>query len=401
MFATTNCESPGVEMSSKDRREFLRQAGLAGMFSAVAPAAIQQAMAQSGAFTVEPANTSAATPPKHQIKFAAIGLDHAHIFSMCAAVKRGGGELVSFFATDAKQIEAFRKQFGDVKLAASEDEIIQDKSIQLVAAAPIPDLRAPLGIRCMRAGKDYLADKPGIVTLKQLAEVRKAVKETRRKFAIMYSERLEVRSAVYAGELVKQGAIGRVVQTVNLAPHRMNIPSRPEWFFDKTRYGGILCDIGSHQADQFLYYTNSTRANVVAAQVGNLAFPQYPKFEDFGDLVMSGNGGTGYVRVDWYTPDGLSTWGDGRLFILGTEGYIELRKYINVASNLTGGNHLYIVDRKQARYIDCKEVELPFGPQFVADIVNRTEEAQDQEQALLAAELVLKAQKVATAPLSA
>jgi predicted dehydrogenase len=388
-------------MRGKDRREFLRQAGLAGVLSAAAPAAFQQAMAQSGAFTVEPANTKAATPPQHHIRFAAIGLDHAHIFGMCAAVKRGGGELVSFHASDAKQIEAFRKQFGDVKLAASEDEILDDKSIQLVASASIPDLRVPLGIRVMRAGKDYLADKPGITTLKQLADVRKAVKETRRKFAIMYSERLEVRSAVYAGELVKQGVIGRVIQTVNLAPHRMNIPSRPEWFFDKARYGGILCDIGSHQADQFLYYTNSTRAKVVAAQVGNINFPQYPKFEDFGDLVMSGNGGTGYVRVDWFTPDGLSTWGDGRLFILGTEGYIELRKYINVASNLTGGNHLYVVDKKQARYIDCKDVELPFGPQFVADIVNRTEEAQAQEQALLAAELVLKAQKVATSPISA
>ena len=217
----------------------------------------------------------------------------------------------------------------------------------------------------------------------------------------MYSERLEVRSAVYAGELVKQGAIGKVIQTINLGPHRMNIPSRPEWFFDKSRYGGILCDIGSHQADQFLYYTGSTTAKVVAAQVGNLHYPQYPKFEDFGDMMMVGNGGTGYVRVDWFTPDGLSTWGDGRLFILGTDGYIELRKYINVASNLTGGNHLYIVDKKQARYIDCKDVDLPFGPQFVADIVNRTEDAQNQQQALLAAELVLKAQRVATPPVTA
>jgi predicted dehydrogenase len=270
----------------------------------------------------------------------------------------------------------------------------------LVASAAIPDQRAPLGIRVMKAGKDYLADKPGITTLEQLAEVRKTVAATGKKFAIMYSERLEVRSAVYAGELIRQGAIGRVIQTVNLAPHRVNAPSRPDWFWDKARFGGILTDIGSHQADQFLYYTNSTEARVVASQTGNLAHPNYPKFEDFGDMLMTGNGGTGYVRVDWYTPDGLSTWGDGRLFILGTEGYIELRKYINVASGLAGGDHLYLVDKKQARYIDCKEVALPFGPQFVADIVERTQTAQDQKQALLAAELVLTAQKAATRPIS-
>jgi predicted dehydrogenase len=287
-----------------------------------------------------------------------------------------------------------------VKLAASEDEILNDKSIQLVLGAPIPDLRAPLGIRAMKAGKDYLGDKPAITSLEQLAEVRKAIKDTKRKFAIMYSERLEVRAAVQAGEFVQQGAIGKVIQTVNLAPHRMNIPSRPPWFFDKSRYGGILTDIGSHQAEQFLFYTNSTKAHVVAAQTGNLAFPQYPKFEDFGDLLMAGNGGTGYVRVDWYTPDGLDTWGDGRLFILGTDGYIELRKYTNVAT-ARGGNHLFIVDKKQARYIDCNKVPLPFGPQFVRDVVERSDMAQNQEQALLAAELVLEAQKVATRPISA
>jgi predicted dehydrogenase len=380
-------------MSNTDRRTFLQSAGLAGIASTLSSAAFAQ-----GAAAVEKAKTEAPAS-KHSIRFSVIGLDHAHIYSMTAAIQRGGGQLVAVYGRDAKQIADFRAKFGDVKLARSEDEILQDKSIQLVASASIPDERAPLGIRVMQAGKDYLADKPGIVTLEQLAEVRKAVAATGRKFAVMYSERLEVRSAVYAGELIRQGAIGRVIQTVNLAPHRVNAPSRPQWFWDKARFGGILTDIGSHQADQFLYYTNSTEARVVASQTGNLAHPSYPKFEDFGDMTMTGNGGTGYVRVDWYTPDGLSTWGDGRLFILGTEGYIELRKYINVASGLAGGDHLYLVDKKQARYIDCKEVALPFGPQFVADLVERTQTAQDQKQALLAAELVLTAQKAATRPI--
>ncbi len=380
-------------MSSTDRRTFLQSAGLAGL--ALSSAAFAQSTP-----AVEKAKTEA-PPSKHSIRFGVIGLDHAHIYSMTAAIQRGGGQLAAVYGPDPKQIADFRARFGEVKIARSEDEILQDKSIQLIAGAPIPDQRAPLGVRAMQAGKDYLADKPGITTLEQLAEVRRTIAATGRKFAIMYSERLEVRSAVYAGELIRQGAIGRVIQTVNLAPHRVNAPSRPDWFWDKARFGGILTDIGSHQADQFLYYTNSTQARVVASQTGNLAHPKYPNFEDFGDMTITGNGGTGYVRVDWYTPDGLSTWGDGRLFILGTEGYIELRKYINVASGLSGGDHLYIVDRKQARYIDCKDVALPFGPQFVTDIVERTQTAQDQKQALLAAELVLTAQRDATRPILA
>lgn len=382
-------------MSHTDRRTFLQGAGMAGMFSAIAPAALAQGA--GGTVTQEKAQLPEVAP-KHSIRFGVIGLDHPHIYGMTAAVQRGGGKLVAMYATDQKLIADFRAKFGDVKLARSENEILEDKSIQLILSASIPDQRAPLGVRVMRAGKDYLSDKPGITSLEQLAEVRRAVAETGRKFAIMYSERLEVRSAVYAGELIKRGAIGRVIQTVNLAPHKTSPSTRPDWFWDKARYGGILTDIGSHQADQFLYYTNSTEARVVASQTGNVAHPNYPKFEDFGDMVMSGNGGTGYVRVDWFTPDGLGTWGDGRLFVLGTEGYIELRKYINVASGLSGGNHLYIVDNKQARYIDCNEVPLPFGPQFVTDIVERTQVAQDQKQALLAAELVLTAQKNATRP---
>ncbi|MDY6945244.1 MAG: Gfo/Idh/MocA family oxidoreductase [Pseudomonadota bacterium] len=383
-------------MSNTDRRAFLQSAGLAGAFSAMSSTAFAQGASDS---TVHEQAHSKAPAAKHSIRFGVIGLDHAHIYSMTQAVQRGGGKLVAVYGTDAKQVADFRSKFGDGKVARSEEEILADESIQLILGAPIPDLRAPLGVRAMQAGKDYLADKPGITSLEQLAEVRRAVAATGRKFAIMYSERLEVRSAVYAGELIRQGAIGRVIQTINLGPHRVNAPSRPAWFWEKARFGGILTDIGSHQADQFLYYTNSTQARVVASQVANFAHPQHPQFEDFGDMMLAGNGGTGYVRVDWYTPDGLSTWGDGRLFILGTEGYIELRKYIDVASNLAGGNHLYIVDKKQARHIDCNAVELPFGPQFVTDIVERTQIAQDQQQALLAAELVLTAQKNATQPL--
>jgi predicted dehydrogenase len=158
------------------------------------------------------------------------------------------------------------------------------------------------------------------------------------------------------------------------------------------QFGGILCDIGSHQVDQFLYYTGSTQAEVAESQIANVRHPQKPNFQDFGDMVLRGNRGLGYVRLDWFTPDGLGTWGDGRLFILGTEGYIEVRKYTNIAVSKQG-NNLFIVDQKQSRYIDCNNLTLPFGPQFVADIVNRTHIAQDQTQCLLAAELVIKAQK--------
>lgn len=329
--------------------------------------------------------------PEHSIKFAVIGVDHNHILGITAAVQRGGGQLVSVYGTYYKGMADFRARFGDVKLARSEDEILNDPSIQLVCSASIPDLRAPLGVRVMHHGKDFLSDKPGITSLAQLAAVRQAIQETGKTYAILYSERLEVKAAIKAGELVKSGEIGKVIQTVNLAPHKVSPATRPDWFWDTARYGGILCDIGSHQADQFLFYTGSTTADVTASQVANANHPDHAKFEDFGDMMLHGNRGAGYVRVDWFTPPGIEPFGDGRLFILGTDGYIELRKYTDIAGR-KGGNHLFVVNKQQPRYIDCNNVVLPFGPQFVADVVNRTHVAQDQEQALLTAELVIKAQ---------
>jgi predicted dehydrogenase len=252
-------------------------------------------------------------------------------------------------------------------------------------------LRGPLGVRVMRHGKDFLTDKPGLITLEQLAEVRRAVQETGRMFAIMYG-RLEQRATTHAGSLVKSGAIGKVVQTLQLAPHRVNENTRPEWFWDPELYGGTLCDLGSHQADEFVFFTGSTSVEVAMSKVANVNFRHRPKFQDFADMIFHGNAGFGYFRVDWLTPGGVSAFGDERTFILGTEGYIELRKTIDIAGR-PGGDHLFIVDNKSARYIDCKNLALPFGPQFVEDIVNRTHTAQDQGAALLAMELVLKGQK--------
>jgi len=246
----------------------------------------------------------------------------------------------------------------------------------------------------MQHGKDYMADKPGITTLEQLAEVRRVQAQTKRIYSIMYSERFENRATVKAGELVKAGAIGRVVQTIGLGPHRITPATRPAWFWEKSRYGGILCDIGSHQADQFLYFTGSTRADIVASQVANVHNQKYPTFEDFGDVTLRGDKGFGYIRVDWFTPDGLATWGDGRLTVLGTDGFIEVRKNIDIGGR-TGESHLFLVDQKETRYIDCTDVVLPYGAALVSDVVNRTETAMSQEHCFLATEVMLKAQKQA------
>ncbi len=329
-----------------------------------------------------------------RLKFGVIGINHGHIYSMSNSVINGGGELHSFYAKEDVLAKDFLTRFPNAKRVASPEEIYQNLAIQLILSAAIPDERAGIGIKAMLSGKDYLADKPAITTLKQLEEVRKVQKQTGRIFSIAFSERFENRATVKAGELIKAGAIGKVIQTIGLGPHRTSLKTRPEWFFDKKRYGGILTDIASHQFDQFLFFTNSTQAHVVSSQVGNVNHGQYPLFEDFGDVMLKGNGGMGYIRVDWFTPDGLKSWGDGRLTILGTEGYIEIRKNIDITKS-DNGNHLYLVNNKETIYMDCAKEPLPFGQQLVDDVLNRTETAMTQAHCLLAMELALKAQKSA------
>jgi predicted dehydrogenase len=330
--------------------------------------------------------------PKKQIKFSVIGINHGHIYGIVNAIIGGGGELIAVYSKEPELLPAFTKVFPNVKIARSEEEILNDSSIQLVASAGIPVDRAPLGIRVMKSGKDYITDKPGIITFEQFKEVKKVQKETKRIYSILYSERLTNPASVKAGELVQAGAIGKVIQTLGMGPHRMSPASRPAWFFDPEKAGGVLCDIGSHQCDQFLFFTGSTNAEVNFSQIANFNNPKYPNYQDFGDMSVRSDHATGYIRIDWFTPNGLPTWGDGRMFILGTEGYIELRKYVDIAGR-KGDNHLFLVNQKEVTYFDCTNVYLPFGEQLVNDIVNRTETAMTQDHCFLATELALTAQK--------
>ena len=366
-----------------DRREFMK--AFAALATLAGSARVVQGAPQAAA-------APRVDPPR--IRFGVIGVNHDHIYGQVSDVQKGGGELVSFYAKEKELADAFARRYPQAKLARDEREILEDPRLQLVLSAGIPDERAPLGVRVMQHGKDYMSDKPGATTLEQLAELRRVQKETRRIYSIRYSERFGNRAVVRASELVKAGAIGRVIQTIGTGPHRVNPASRPAWFWDRPRFGGILCDLASHEADQFLFFTGSTRAEVVAAQVANVRHPEQPGFEDFGDVVWRGDRGTGYVRVDWFTPEGLGTWGDGRLTILGTDGYIEVRQNIDIAGR-KGGGHLFLVDQKETRYVDCSDQALPYGSQLVSDVLDRTETAMSREHCFLATELALTAEKVA------
>jgi predicted dehydrogenase len=329
------------------------------------------------------------------IRFAAIGMNHGHIYGQVDLLLRAGAELVSFFAPEADLAADFSQRYPQARLARSSGEILEDSSIQMVVSAAVPDQRGPLGVEVMRHGKDYMSDKPAFTNLEQLALARQVQAETGRIFSVCYSERLENPATVRAGELARAGAIGKVVQTIGMGPHRTTLATRPAWFFQRERYGGILTDIAAHQMDQFLYFTSATSAEVVSAQVANYKHPEHPGLEDFGEALLRTDGATGFIRVDWFTPDGLEVWGDARLFVLGTEGYMEIRKYTDLRGR-AGGNHLLWVDAQGTHYEDCTGGDLPYGRQLIQDVLERSETAMSQAHCFLAMELALTAEAKAT-----
>ena len=331
------------------------------------------------------------------LRFAALGLDHRHIYGMSQGMIDAGAELAAWWTEgDPQPVAGFTRRFPDVPRVTQLDQILNDPAIALVLIACPPDQRADLAIRAMQAGKDVMVDKPGCITLDELRRLRDAVARTGRIWSVNFSERFEVPAVTAATELVRAGAIGTVIHTTGLGPHRLNAHTRPDWFFDAARYGGILTDIASHQIDQFLHFTGQDDAEITLATVGNHANPAHPGFQDFGTLALRAGPAQGFIRVDWYTADALPTWGDGRLFICGTEGTIELRKYVDIAGR-PGTDHLYLTNRDECRHIDCSGYPLPYFGNLLADIVSRTESACAQSRTFRVCELAIQAQMIAVA----
>ena len=345
-----------------------------------------------------PKGKAAPVCAKGEFKVGVIGLEHGHIYGMCNGLSEAGAEILSVWDPDPAKVEAFVKAFPGSRPASSEKEVLEAENLHMIAGAPIPCERGALGLRVMAQGKDYFCDKPPLTTLEDVAACRKAVVETGRKFAVYYSERLHVEAAVYAEKLVAEGAIGKVIQIIGTGPHRISLPTRPEWFFDRKKYGGILVDLGCHHIEQILFFAGAKTARITSSRVTSYKYTQYPDFEDFGDAsLVTDNGVSAYMTVHWFTPDGLGAWGDGRTFIQGTEGYLELRKYIDVAADPEGDHVILVNNEGEYHYKVAGTLGFPFFGRLVRDCLDRSETSMSQEIVFNAIELAIKAQEQAWA----
>ena len=332
---------------------------------------------------------------RQSLNLAVLGIDHGHIFDMLDEMIKEGCNCNHFWTKGSPlTLKEFNQKYPNIKRVENKSEILENDKIDMILISSIPKDRANLSIEALKSGKDVMVDKPGCTSLDQLDNLKQAVKETGKIWSVNFSERFHVAAVVKAEELVAEGKIGKVKQTMGTGPHRQGNYERPDWFYDRESYGGVITDIGSHQIHQFLVFTGSNKAKVTHALVENTTKRQFPGFQDFGEINLTGNGGHGYIRLDWFTPDALPTWGDGRLFILGDKGFIEIRKYTDLAKS-DSGNHLYYANNEEVKHIDCGDVKLPYFGNLISDVINRSETACSQELTFLTMELAIKAQNLA------
>ena len=332
---------------------------------------------------------------RQSLNLAVLGIDHGHIFDMLDEMIKEGCNCNHFWTKGSPlTLKEFNQKYPNIKRVENKSEILENDKIDMILISSIPKDRANLSIEALKSGKDVMVDKPGCTSLNQLNNLKQAVKETGKIWSVNFSERFHVAAVAKAEELVAEGKIGKVKQTMGTGPHIQGNYERPDWFYDRESYGGVITDIGSHQIHQFLVFTGSNKAKVTHALVENTTKKQFPGFQDFGEINLTGNGGHGYIRLDWFTPDALPTWGDGRLFILGDKGFIEIRKYTDLAKS-DSGNHLYYANNEEVKHLDCKNVKLPYFRNLIEDVLNRSETACKQELTYLTMELAIKAQEIA------
>jgi predicted dehydrogenase len=326
-------------------------------------------------------------------RFAAIGLDHRHVYDLTAGLLAAGAVCAGYdpATTDPRVLAGFRKRFPDVPAAARE-RLMDDRSIDFIVLCAVPRDRAAIAIEAMRCGKDVMVDKPGVTTTDHLAAIEAAVSETGRIWSICLG-RLTSPAVQAAIGVARSGELGRLVSLTSLAPHRLNRALRPDWFFDREAYGGIINDIGVHSIDQFLAFADVSDATIAASMIGSFGTAP-PGFEDFAEITLRSGSMTGTMRMDWFTPDGLADWGDGRLFLVGTEGTLELRKNLDIEGRM-GGDHMFVANRQRTRYQDCSGLPVTYFRDFLDDVADRSGRMMDGGRVFSVCRLALRCQATA------
>ncbi len=326
--------------------------------------------------------------------FSVMGLNHGHINGQVRGLlATGKWRLKHVYAREEELRADFLGRNPDATPALDPEEVLNDPEVELVASAAINADRGPLAVQALEAGKHFFVDKPCVTTVEQLENVLAAVKTSGKRWFAFFGEMVTQVAVDWVRDELQKGNLGEPVHFMGLGPHTLRLPTRPDWMFDRARYGGILNDIASHQMAQFVYWMGQDPIPQFS-RVGNLHHPEVPDFEDFGDATLTGSkGGTGYIRVDWFTPDGLPAFGDIRQQLITTEAYVEHRKTIDIGDP-TGRPKLILTRKDRApEVVDLSGKRADFFERLTRDVEEGSETAIPFDLSYKASRAILELQR--------
>ncbi|MGQ9632259.1 MAG: Gfo/Idh/MocA family protein [bacterium] len=300
------------------------------------------------------------------MKFGIIGCQHGHIAQFIDEMLAiPGTEFLGIVEDDPWLAESLSRRY-DVPLLERREDLL-NLGVELVGSSARNDLKADLICYCLGRGLHVMVDKPLVITLGDLGRVMSAVEGSRAQLGLMLTERFNPPIA-HLKNLIDRGELGRIVHFTILKPHKIVASTRPPWHFVKSQNGGIIADLAIHDVDLLRWYLGCEVKSFHAYE-SQYTLLDKPAFSDNAEIfLIMENGATAFLRPDWLMPDAYPTWGDGRIFCVGTEGCAEIRTTGDPFAGTPG--ELIVTTNKSA---PRKITPDPVGRNLAQDFIDRIE----------------------------
>ncbi|MFD2671393.1 Gfo/Idh/MocA family protein [Marinicrinis sediminis] len=255
--------------------------------------------------------------------FAIIGCQHAHISIFIEEMLALGHVCKGIYERENHRLAEQIARKYDLPIVASLEELEQE-SIDLIGCAAINNEKIDIMEWCEQFGKPIMIDKPAVTNRDGLKRLSALISRNQLEIGMLLTERYRP-SVSTLKRRIAEGRYGTIVHISMRKPHMLRPEDRPDWHFSKEQSGGIINDLFVHDIDLLRWLLADEICEMQAFRSKRI-LPEYPDFYDAAGLqIKMQGGGTAQLYADWHTPESCWTYGDGRIFVTGTEGTAELR----------------------------------------------------------------------------
>lgn len=213
------------------------------------------------------------------------------------------------------------------KFYSSHEQLLRDKKVDAVYIAIETYRHKEIAIKAAEEGKHILLEKPIALTLKDADDIIKATKKAGVKLMVPFNPRFTI-PLRKAKNMIEAGEIGDLEYIYAISEY-VKPPTFLEgldmsWFLDVNKAGGGgFMDTAPHGIDSLLWLTKNEPKRVYA-EIGSKIYG-FP-VDDIGTVVLEfKNGVISVLNAGWGNPRGYSYGLEIKYYILGKEGFLDIR----------------------------------------------------------------------------